>query len=263
MNRSAENSRERESTARLGTMHPGSPPLRKRCALLRLARQYDAVCGRAARDSRDDVLVERIAELVVHRARRRGAHDDDGVSRSGVDPHLRQDFRVGLEIAEIDLLLQSRIPAHLAARGALPPDGVQRKRFGQEDAICETEGQVVCGLMLVVHRREDPEAKRCRRCDLRVRVVRHSDIGTRRTCPTPELANPVGDCARLRRTTRWTARSDLLDIGPMLPRQLERLSIVPRRHEDGVARLLEPSPDRREQERVRRIREVDPDPHAV
>ena len=66
----------------------------------------------------------------------------------------------------------------------------------------------------------------------------------------------------LRRAPARAGPADHLRRRPALPRQLDGLCVVPRGDADVVAQLLQPAGDRLEEQRVRRVREVDPDLHG-
>ena len=61
----------------------------------------------------------------------------------------------------------------------------------------------------------------------------------------------------------WARAPDHLDRGPTLARELDRLRVVAGGDEEVMPCFLETSCDGCEQERMRRIREVEPDVHAT
>src|SRR3954471_4630558 len=102
------------------------------------------------------------------------AYDDERVARR-VDAELfrqeRRERRVRLEVREINVLLDSRVPPDLLKLCAKAPQRLFGKSLGHDDARGEAKREMVRGLMLVVHQRDRAQAQSARRQDLRVRVM--------------------------------------------------------------------------------------------
>src|SRR5262245_48814267 len=113
----------------------------------------------------------RVAELVVAGARRRGTGDDKCAVVALAKAQCLQDIVVGLEVAQVDLLLQSVVATYLPSRGALETRGPTWEYLRQNHPISGSKGDMARRLVLVVHRCDRWDRKRSRGENLRVRVV--------------------------------------------------------------------------------------------
>ena len=197
---------------------------------------------------------------VVERHVGRRAHDGEHLRR--VDPVEHAPVR--LEVGEVVLLLEPRVLDELRRPRAVAREPVRRDRVREDDARRRAQAEVVLQrreLVVVGGRARDPEA--ARREHQLVRAVREREVEGARggeaaergqsSRERPRLPEPSGAAvaraddvvARFRaaRAARASGRT----------RAPSRLDLVP------VG--LEQSDQRAEEEDVRRVRDVDPDPH--
>ncbi len=245
----------------LGHGDAGEAEPLQRLALVWEAGDRDGGDVAAAVERGQAVVEDPVLARVVERPGGGRAGDHDEAAGRPLDPELGEDLGVGLEAAEVDLLLEPLVALHLARDRSLAADDVGGDRLGQEDAVGAAEGEVVGGVMLVVHRGHGRDAERAGGDDLRERVVREGDVGALGAGEPAQQPDPGGDRERLAVAGRARV-ADADGAGPTLERQLLGLGVVAVADHDLVAALGEALGDRAEQHRLRRVGDVDPDLHA-
>ena len=224
-----------------------------------MAGEDDALHVRLSRDEPQGLGEERVAEPVVEGTRRWGSGDDERSFLRARQAQLSEDVRVRLEVAQVDALLEARVAPDLAPGRTLAPGDRLGKRLGQEHQRGEPKGEVIGRLMLEVHPGDDRHTQRAGGDDLGVRVVGQGDVRPALGSPGSQGADAVANRSRLAESARRAGTPDDVEPRPGAPRELHRLGVIAGRDHDAVAELLEAPSDRREQQRVRRVGEVDPD----
>ena len=117
------------------------------------------------------------------------------------------------------------------------------------------------GPLVVEHRRvRDPQQPRD---DRHVgRAVRQRAVEAARARPAQQLRDPVGGRERLVTPVHAAVAAEHRMRPPPLLQQLDGVRERPGRQLDVVAGGLEPLDERPQHDHVRRIGEVDPDPHG-
>jgi hypothetical protein len=216
-----------------------------------MARQGHAAHALVVPEHAERLEEQGVAQPVICRAARRAAQHHERTVGLPLERERREHGRVRLEVRQVELLLEPPIEDRLRRNGALPIHSRIPQRLGQQHEIGQPEGQVVGGLVLVVHRRDAGHADDRRRQQLPVGVVGQGQLGPVAAGPADEAGHAPGHHARLADPGPGAGATDHLDVGPALARQLDRLGVVARRDRDGVTGLFEPARERREEQRVR------------
>ena len=198
--------------------------------------------------------------MVERHVGRRPQHADDP---PGVDAELLEDGRVGLEVVEVVLLLEPRVAEHLLRLGAVGCEASERDRVGHDDLVDQAHVQVVRHRgVLVVEHGELRDAERPGGEREVVRVVPDGHVEPGRARLGDQVRRAVEQADGLGRHAlagvlagdhrgEAVAREQLLGLGVLAGGQRDR-----------VALGFEAPDDRREEQHVRRVGDVDPDAHA-
>ena len=230
-------------------------------ALRHGARQHDGHHTLGGREALQHAREHVVLEPVVERQLRRRAQDREQlpVRREAV-----RDRRVGLEGGERVLLLQARVPdepraVRAVAREALRRDRLRHQRAAGEPAV---ERVLQDGVLVVEHRRRR-DAQQPGDDRLVGRAVRQGRVEGTAARPPVQRRDPAGRGLRLAGPPAAAVVAGDHRVEPVQARDRDRLPVVAGGHLDGVAARLERTDERRQHDGVRRVREVDPDPHAV
>ena len=166
-------------------------------------------------------------------------------------PSRGEHRRVGLEVAEVDLFLQPVVGPDLRGGCTLATDHAPWQHVRDQDRVRGPEGEVVGGLVLEVHGRQDRHAQSARRDDLRIRVVRERDVGPVRPGPPPQVQRPPCKRDGLRGKAAWAVATDHLDVVPAFARKLDGLRVVARRDQHLFPPPLQLTGNREEEQRMR------------
>ena len=126
----------------------------------------------------------------------------------------------------------------------------------------DTEAQVVRRLVLVVHHRHQRDPESCRDEGLRIGTVRESHVGALIPQQASEVMRSTSDSGCLSCQIRRAPPADDHDVRPTLQCQPHRLRVIPGCQEYVIPLLSELIHDLPKQSNMRRIAEVDPDPHV-
>src|SRR5688572_25881560 len=107
-----------------------------------------------------------------------------------------------MKVREIDVFLRAVITAHLADTRAKTAQRVRRKTRGHDYARRESEREMVCGLMFVVHHRDRFDSREAAGEDLRIGIVTDREIEA--ACPGPTRQFPRAGY-QVSRFTRYVA----------------------------------------------------------
>jgi hypothetical protein len=231
-------------------------------ALLVGPRQDD---GLGALQPGEDGAEQVVLEAVVQRDGRRGPHDGDRLG--GIEAELVEDRRVGLEVGQVVLLLQARVGGDLALC-AIPVQPLGGDQVGNDDGLGQAAvDRVLDGRPLVVERRRarDPQQRRGDRHVVGAmpeREVKAPSAGWAGG-PFHERKRAIGQAARLGAEAGAPVAADRRVRDPEAVAQSERLGEVARGYLHLMAVGGQPLDDRPHDEHVRRVGEVDPDPHRA
>ena len=198
---------------------------------------------------------------VVERDIRRSSDDDE--HPLSVEPELVENTGVGLEIAQVVLLLQAGVAADLGRGGAERVDPVLRDGVGNDDpAGCPAAQGVLHARELVVERvrrrysqRPRDEWKLVRRVgerEVELPCLRVAAERTQATCHRSRFAEPA--CASV------TGPDDVV-VDVVEAQKLERLGVLARRHANLVSAASKQLDQGAEERHLGRVRDVDPDAH--
>ena len=260
---SASATRLRPSTVRSGTTTRSSPSARTSARCSVGAGEHDGlhalVGGGAAQHARQQRGL-RAAE--VERVGGRGAHDVEDLR--ALDAELGEHAAVGLEVGEVVLLLEARVADQLAPAGAVAREPLGRDRVRHEHAVRQPAVDVVLGggPLVVEHRAVgDPQQPRDDRAGRSSRGrARGRSAAARAQREQPRDAVAGGE-RLVAAAHAAVAADDEMRVAPVLE-QLDGVRQRPRRQRDVVTRRLEPLDERAQHDHVRRVGEVDPDPHG-
>ena len=158
-----------------GDYKPPTTDLLELGSLLMMARKNDAGDPVLAGERFQALQEETVLLTVVERPARGGAGGHQDRFLQG-QTQFFEDARVWLKVTEVKRLLQPGVAAQLGGICALAPGRLGREGLGHQHHFCESESQVVRGLVLEVHRRDGRDAERPSRDDLGVGVVGERDV---------------------------------------------------------------------------------------
>ena len=171
---------------------------------------------------------------------------------------------VGLEVGEVVLLLQTRIAAQLARRGAVRREALGRDRVGHDDAPREPAVDPVLDLRpLVVERRRARDPEQLRGDRHVVGAVAERGVEAAPPRPARQLERAGSEAEPLRRQPAAAVAPDRLVRDPEPLAQPERLGEVPGGDEHCRPAPLERPDHGAHDEHVGRVRQVNPDPHRA
>ena len=122
---------------------------------------------------------------------------------------------------------------------------------------------MICRLVLVVHCGHGRDPERARRGHLGIRVMRERDVRSLPHGEASEQPDTIGERRDLAGPAPRTRPADNLHVGPDGTCQLNRLGVVASGQDDFMAQVVERTRHRLEDQRVRRVGQVDPDPHRA
>ena len=208
-----------------------------------------------------------VGEAVIQRHLRRRADDRDRALR--IERQLGEDRRIGLEVGEVVLLLQTRIRANLAVR-AVGLQALPRDRVGHDDRSRQAAVDVMldrCPLVVEHRRRRDPQ-RRGRDGDV-IGPVPERDVKACAAGGANVGQGPAHERGRARRQASELGGQPLAAMAPdrcvvdvQALAQLERLREVARGHTHVVAVRAQALDHGAHDEHVRTVRKVDPDSHG-
>ncbi len=99
--------------------------------------------------------------------------------------------------------------------------------------------------------------------DLSVGVVGERDVRLRSGGSATQHLDTLGERAELGRSLAGAFGADDVDLGPAFLRQFDGLRVIPRGDEHVVSIGGQVAGDRREDQGVRRVGQIDPDFHGV
>ncbi len=227
-------------------------------ALLPGARQYDRLRpAQPFQDLREEVVLE----PVIERHGRRRADNRDRLGR--VQAQLGQNRRIGLEVVQVVLLLETRVAPELGG-GAVTLEALDRNHVRHHHGLRQPAVDVVLDRrpLIVEHRRAwDPEHPRGDR-DV-VGAVSEREVESAPARKPPELEGATGKADRLVGPRRAAVVSDREMADPEPVAELERLGEVAGGDLHLMSLLLQAPDHRCEHQHVRRVGEVDPDLHGA
>ena len=189
------------------------------------------------------------------------------IGRLGVEPQLREDRGVGLEVREVVLLLEPLVRAHLSA-SAITLQPLRRDRVGHHHRARQAAVDLVLhgGPLVVEHRRARDPQQRGGDAHVVGAVAERDVEAPSGRAPLPE--RPTRERGRTQRKARALRREPLAavaadrGVGDLeTAQQAERLGEVARRHPHFVAIALQRLDHRTHHQHVRTVGEVDPDAH--
>ncbi len=244
-----------------GLDHGWKPARSYRRALLARPRQHDDLRSRVRPDAVEHIAEERVPVPVIERDIRRSPNDDE--HPLPVEPELVEDAGVGLEVAQVVLLLQAGVAAYLGRGRTEHVEPVLRDGIRNDDPAGSPAAQAVLHAReLVVERvpRRDPErprdewklVRRVGEREIELPCLGIAAERTQATCHRSRLADPA--CASV-------TRPDDVVLDVVEAQELDRLGVLARCHANLVSATPE-QPDQGAKERhLGRVRDVDPDAH--
>jgi hypothetical protein len=206
-------------------------------------------------------LVDRVARVISGSL---GWRADDREHLAGLDPELPRDRGVGDEVAEVVVLLQPGVAEDLPRRRPGAAHRLHADRVGRQHPAGGPEGELALEprvlVILHLHRADPKRGADDREVD--------GPVGERE--PEPAPARPGGErpaaAGKRQSLARGGASPVLADdlVGEAEPvEDADRLAVLARRDLDLVPAAAQALDDRPHDERMRRGRAVDPDPHRA
>src|SRR2546425_4676463 len=107
-----------------------------------MTREYNGASAPVVAQCFDSFGEQRIAELVVSGTAGRSTGHNEW-STVGLHTDRFTDGGIGLEVPEVDLLLETLVETRAAVGSSLPPSCRVAQRLGHQDHVGQPEGQMV------------------------------------------------------------------------------------------------------------------------
>jgi hypothetical protein len=200
---------------------------------------------------------------VVQRHLGRRPHDDEHALT--IEPEGVQNGDIGLESVQVVLLLEPWVRTDLGPSRRQALEAISRDRVRDDDPGCGAAAEAV------LHRRE-LVVERVRRANPQgtgdegqlVRSVRECEVEPSRARVGAERAQAAGQRTRLAHPAGAAVRGpDGLVLDSVQAEKLQGLCVLAGSHVDRVPAFAKQGEQRPKERDLRRVRDVDPDPHAA